>query len=261
MDKGYVVLLAFLAESVGLGLGFVGFYLFNITNKRLIGMLYGATSGIMIAMICFDILPEALATGEQVFVMCGVGLGICLGLSLEDMTEIIKDKFRVKKRDKGRKVGRQDSLGKQSHKELDRNIGIILLIGIAIHSFPEGFALGTISISAPESLHQLAIITCLHSIPEAIALAVPFKLMRVSYQFVVATPLMIGSVMGLGALVGLGLTQTVTFLVPVALGGATGIILYIVCEELLPESRKMWNGRMTSVATIVGIIVGMFIVK
>jgi ZIP family zinc transporter len=45
------------------------------------------------------------------------------------------------------------------------------------------------------------------------------------------------------------------------LGLAAGIILYIVCNELIPESRKIWNGRMTTVATIIGVVAGLLLLK
>lgn len=232
-------LLAFLTEAVGLSIGFLLFYGFKVTHKRLIGMLYGVTSGIMIAMICFDLLPEAMHMGKEWLVVVGVGIGLAIGVSLDEIGEGFKSKS---------KKGSQ-----RIH-----TTGYILLIGIAVHSFPEGFVLGTMCINAPENLSSFLMVIGLHSIPEAIALAVPFKWMKVPMKWVVTTPFIIGMMMGSGAILGSYFAHTATVFIPLTLGVAAGVILYIVCEELIPESRKIWNGRMTSIATILGIILGMF---
>ena len=107
---------------------------------------------------------------------------------------------------------------------------------------------------------QFAAVICIHSIPEAIAVAIPLKFAKVHWKWLVLTPFFLGGVMAIGAVGGYLLSQIATGLITYALGGAAGIILYIVCDELLPESRKIWNGRMTSLATVIGIIIGMLLV-
>lgn len=234
-------LLAFMAEGLGVAMGILLLYLFNIQNKRIIGMLFGGTSGIMVAMICFDILPEALHIGNQTILLLGVGAGVLGGLLLEDATDTIISKLHIRK---GGAMG----------------TGIVLLLGIALHNIPEGFALGTIALTSPETVIQFAIVICLHSIPEAIAIAIPMKLSKMKLKWLLITPVLLGGIMGIGAILGYVVSQIASALITFALGGAAGIILYIVCDELIPESRKIWNGRMTSIATVVGIIIGMLLV-
>ena len=64
MNAFGAALLALVAEGGGVLTGILLLYLFHIKSKRLIGMLFGTTSGIMIAMICFDVLPHALESGD-----------------------------------------------------------------------------------------------------------------------------------------------------------------------------------------------------
>lgn len=234
-------LLGFAAEGLGVAIGIILLYLFNIQNKRMIGMLFGCTSGIMIAMICFDILPEALEMGNPLIMLLGVASGILMGLLLEDVTDMVIGKLPIRK---GSSMG----------------TGIVLLLGIALHNIPEGFAVGTIALTSPETVMRFAIVICLHSIPEAIAIAVPMKMAKMKLKWLMATPVLLGGIMGVGAMIGYIVSQIASGLITFALGGAAGIILYIVCDELLPESRKVWNGRMTSIATVIGIIIGMFLV-
>lgn len=241
MESLKIGFMALMAEGLGVAIGIILLYLFNIKDKRMIGMLFGGTSGIMIAIICFDVLPEALQGNKNILIILGVGIGICLGLLLGDFTEMME--HRLKSFNK-KMVG----------------TGVILLLGIAIHNIPEGFALGTLAVSSPDTINKFALVICLHSIPEAIALAIPLKAGGIRKSLLVLIPILLGSIMGIGAILGYLLSQVASSFITTALGIAAGIILYIVCNELLPESRKIWNGRMTTVATVIGILLGMFLV-
>lgn len=234
--------LAFVAEGLGVAIGMALFYLFRIKNKRLIGMLFGSTSGLMIAMVCFNMLPEAFSVKNDLFVFVGIAIGVCFGLSLAQVTEFLNSKMHI-------------SGGK------NMQAGLALLIGIAIHGIPEGFALGSFSNASRETLMNFALIICLHSIPEAIALAISFKQAQATTSFLISVPIVLGGIMSIGAVLGYLLSQVSTAFIAISLGMAAGIILYVVCEELLPESRHIWNGRMTTLATILGIILGMLLVS
>lgn len=244
MDKMNVwnmMLLAFAAEGLGVLIGIVLYYLFNIKSQRVIGMLFGITSGIMIAMICFDVLPHATQEGETILMVIGVAIGILIGLFLEDLTDLL-----------GNGIGGKKSKGVQT--------GIMLLLGIAIHNIPEGIAMGTLGAASPETIMQFAFVICIHSIPEAIAVAIPLKAAKIPMKVVWGIPVVLGAIMGIGGGIGFMMSQVAHNFVTVILGLAAGIILYIVCEELIPEARKIWNGRMTTVATIIGIILGMLLI-
>lgn len=242
MNIFQTVILAFAVGGIGIAVGILLLYLFNIKSKRVIGMLFGITSGIMIAMICFDILPEALEGGEDLLVMIGIIIGILMGISLEDITSLIESK-----------VGHVHS--KQLH------TGLVLLLGIAIHNIPEGIAMGTLAVTSPHNILKFAFVLFLHSIPEAIAIAIPLKVSKTSYKILAFIPVFFGGILGVGAGIGFMMSQAASLFITVMLGMAAGVILYIVCEELIPESRKIWNGRLTTVATIIGIILGMLLVR
>ena len=74
-------------------------------------------------------------------------------------------------------------------------------------------------------------------------------------------PFILASIMGISALGGALLGRLGPRIMGLGLGIGAGIILYIVCEELLPESRKLWNGRMTTLAVLLGLLGGMFFLQ
>ncbi len=241
MDLINIGIMGIIIEGGGLMAGTLLLYLFRINNPRLMGMLFGGTSGIMIAMICFDILPEALQSGRMEMVFVGIIIGMLLGLLMDESLPQIQDKLG----------GRHDELEK---------IGLILIIGLGLHNLPEGFALGTVANSDKNSISQFALIMAIHSIPEGIALAIPFKKGGTSLVKVLIMNLLLGVSMGVGAILGYSLSGVSSSYISIGLGIASGIILYIVCEELMPESKKIWNGRMTTVAVIFGIMFGIFLI-
>ncbi|MGL4343654.1 MAG: ZIP family metal transporter [Cellulosilyticaceae bacterium] len=242
MNSLYAGFIGFLAEGGGVLIGIVLLYLFQISNKRLIGMLFGCTSGIMIAMICFEILPEALDSGKDIMVILGIAIGIASGILMQEFSYEIEHKMSY---------GGKGSRG--------FGTGLVLLLGIGLHSIPEGFALGTLASTGGDTMMRFAVVLALHSIPEAIAIAIPFKLSGRKLGQLMGVPVVLGSIMGFGAILGYVLSTTAQGFVTIMLGAAAGIILYIVCEELLPESRKVWNGRMTTMAIIAGILMGMLL--
>lgn len=241
MDAGTIGLLGLLAEGGGLIIGFLILYFFKIKTGKNMGMLYGATSGLMLAMICFDILPEALDKGRIDLVFCGIIIGALLGILLDDMVPVIEKKCE-----------------KYFSKSIGRT-GFILAFGIAIHNVPEGFALGTMGHASIESISRFILVLLLHSIPEGIALAIPFKKAGTPLTILISMGVFLGSMMGVGATLGYVLSGIHENLISTGLGLAAGIILYIVCGELMPESRKIWNGRLTTIATIIGLMGGILL--
>ncbi len=240
MNMWLIAAIALVAEGIGLEIGIVLLYLFRVKNSRLIGMLFGATSGLMTAIICFDVLPQALERNRIDLVVAGVMIGVTIGLLLDDFMPCLETAVPIK-----------------NSKML--KAAFTLVVGIALHNIPEGFALGTLANASSDAIQKFAAVLMLHSIPEGIALAITFKQTKIKLPVLMMIPVVLGSIMGIGGVTGYILSGINENYIVTALGLAAGIILYIVCEELMPESRKIWNGRMTTVATIAGIIVGVLL--
>ena len=241
MELLKVGLLGLLAEGGGLGIGILLLHFFHIKNGKTMGMLYGATSGLMLAMICFDILPEALNKGRTDLVFSGIIIGCLLGILLDEWVPTLEEHLSCK----GSSV-----IGRT---------GLILALGIGLHNLPEGFALGTMALAAEESIISFTVILALHSIPEGIAMAIPFIKANTPLSKLLGMAAGLGCIMGIGAMIGYRFSGLHENMISTGLGVAAGIILYIVCGELIPESRKIWNGRLTTMATILGLMIGLLL--
>ena len=134
--------------------------------------------------------------------------------------------------------------------------GMIVSIGLAIHNFPEGLAIGSGFEASLKLGLSLAIAICFHDIPEGISMAVPMKSGGMSTYKVILYVVLSGITTGIGAFFGSligGISQNV---IAGCLSFAAGAMIYIVSGELIPESNQLYQGRMSAVGNMIGFILG-----
>ena len=194
----------------------------------------------MTAIICFELIPEALEIADLMVVILGIIFGIIM--------MIICDIFVDKKFNKNTKTAKNSLL----------KTGIIVSIGLAIHNFPEGLAIGSGYEASVRLGLSLAIAICFHDLPEGISMAVPMKSggMKVSkvIYYVVLSGITTGVGAFFGAIVG-GISQEI---IALCLAFSAGAMIYIVSGELTPESSKLYQGRMSAIGNLIGFIIGVF---
>lgn len=123
---------------------------FKRTSNKFLSFILSFASGLMLAIICFDLIPEAMEISSIIHVILGILFGI-IAMIFCDI--IVQKKFNT-----------------SSKRKIDTNsllkTGIIVSIGLALHNFPEGLAIGS-GFGASLTLgYSLAIAICLHDVPE-----------------------------------------------------------------------------------------------
>ena len=89
-------------------------------------------------------------------------------------------------------------------------------------------------------------------------MAVPMKNGGMPKAKVIFYVILSGITTGIGAFFGAILGTISTTVISICLSFAAGAMLYIVSGELIPESNKLYHGRMTAIGNIVGFLIGMF---
>ena len=180
-----ISLLGLFFGTIGTTLGgIIGIFLKKNSNKFL-SFILSFASGLMLAVICFDLIPEAIEISSIYSTVLGIILGIVI-MMICDST--VQNKFNAKKI-----ASKQANLLKT---------GIIVGIGLALHNIPEGLAIGSGFDSSTELGFSLAIAICLHDIPEGISMAIPMKNGGIKKHKVIIAVIISGITTGLGALVG-----------------------------------------------------------
>ncbi len=213
--------------------GIIGLKL-NISSKKALSFILSLASGLMLAVVCFDLIPESLEISDKKTCL----IGIIVGLFFMMICDILVD---------------------LKYENKDNNYlktGIIVAIGLALHNIPEGIAIGSgLDLSMKLGL-SLALAICFHDIPEGISMAIPMKKGGMRNERIITYVILSGIATGIGALMGAVIGSVSIKIISICLGFAAGAMIYIITGELLPEVNKLYNGRISTMGNMLGFGLG-----
>ena len=241
-----IILVGTVAGVLGTGIGGLIIAFLGRPRGNMLCFLLTFSSGIMIAVVFHDLIPEALALGNVGSTLLGIILGI---LILAMLNRYLPHAHLPQRRGVDEHHGSTTRL---------MRTGILLGIGIAMHNFPEGLAIGAGYMASEQLGFGLAFALALHNIPEGMAMAAPLVAGGLSRHKVVFWTALAGLPMGIGASVGGLFGSLSTEVLSVALGFAAGAMTFLVFHELIPEARKFNNPRSSILGAIIGVILGLF---
>lgn len=239
-----IVVVGTVAGVLGTGIGGLVISFLGRPRRSMLCFLLTFSSGIMIAVVFYDLIPEALTLG-------GLGptfLGTFLGVAISAMLNKYLPHSHLPQR-------REIDGHHRSSARLMRT-GVLLGLGIAMHNFPEGLAIGAGYIASQELGFGLALALALHNIPEGMAMAAPLVASGINRYQVLLWTALAGVPMGFGAFLGSVFGNFSDSTLSIALGFAAGAMIFLVFHELFPEARKLNNPRSAAFGTITGIILG-----
>jgi len=139
--------------------------------------------------------------------------------------------------------------------------GLLILLGITLHNFPEGFAVAAGYTYLPRLGVIIAIAIMLHNVPEGIATAVPLSVAGMKKFRIAVTTFLSGLAEPVGALIGAVALSIVA--TPIAIGCslafAAGVMTYITADELIPVAHEYGHKHMVSVSLLLGIIFALMV--
>ena len=242
----FVTVIGLLSGIIGTGGGGLTVILVNKIWDNILGILLAFSGGIMTVVIFFDLIPEAEEAGSLLTAVVGLLLGV-LFIGLLDLKFPHKHFSLV-----------TESSGK-GQKYL--KTGILLCIGIALHNFPEGMAIGASFMASRTSGITLAVLIALHNLPEGMAVATALGMAGLKNKSILMITMLTGVPMGVGAFFGALLGGISENFLSLALGFAGGAMLYIVYDELIPDAHKKTEGHTAIAGIIAGILVGLILIE
>lgn len=222
--------------------GIIGVSLKSTSNKFL-SFILSFASGLMLSIVCFDLIPESM----ELTTISSTVLGVILGVICMIACDILVQK----------KFSNVD-IGSSKHKSNMLKTGIIVSIGLALHNLPEGLAIGSSFEASIKLGYSLALAICLHDIPEGVSMSVPMKNGGMKKSKVIFYVIMSGVTTGIGAFFGALIGGISDSVIAMCLAFAGGAMLYIVSGELIPESNELYKGKLPAIGNIVGFIIGIF---
>jgi len=265
-----------LAGVLGTGLGGLVGAMLQKDSKRMVSLLLSFAGGVMLSVVCFDLVTEAIETNAGLWV---VALSIALGVAVTYLLNYLIDRktnpevphidaSHPKTADDLDELIHSDHLN-QHYAKNDSKLGlfiagIVMACAIALHNVPEGMTIGASYASdngvMGSAALALAILIGLHNIPEGMAVSVPLISGGMKKWKAVLVTACSGIPTILGALLGYALGEIGPMGLAVSLGFASGAMLYVVFGEILPQSILMYHSKLPAFSAIVGILVGMLIV-
>lgn len=231
-----VLLSAVAGLATGLGGALV--LLFRRLDMRAYDTLLGFAAGVMTAVATLGLISEALAEGSILTTIVGVAVGALVLYGL--------DRFLPHE---------HEGLPFACTNQVAYRRGIMLLAAMTLHNFPEGLAVGTGYAAQPRLGTLLAIAIALHNIPEGIAVAGPFKACGMPWPRALGWATLSGLAEPVAALVGAVFVGLIGGLLPFSLAFAGGAMLYVVSDELIPESHSHGFEHQATSGFVIGFLV------
>ncbi|MDD3652648.1 MAG: ZIP family metal transporter [Desulfotomaculaceae bacterium] len=233
---GGIVLQGFIA-GLGTCLGAIAVIIFGRMRPGTHSFILGLASGIMSAVVVFDLLPSALRYSSPLSALAGFLAGIILMAALgQSLNLLFPSTFTFHARDY-------------------LKMGYLIATGIALHDFPEGLAIAA-GFAAADKLGPLLVLAIgLHNIPEGMATAAPLRQGGLSSGRILALNILISLITPFGTFAGIAMLDYSMSFIGLLLAFAAGAMTYIVLGELAPESCR--NSKLLA---YLGILLGVALI-
>ena len=230
-------------------------FFFREVKKSIMDALLGFSAGVMIAASFWSLLSPAIELADSMNMISWLvvflgffsgGLLLFLGDKLYDFIQRKNDKIKISE-----KVKRS----------------FMLVFSITLHNFPEGLVIGvafgslaySIEGSTLASALTLALGIGLQNFPEGSAVSLPLRRDGFSRKKAFFFGQLSGVVEPIAAVIGAILVLKIQSLLPFLLSFAAGAMIYVVVEELIPESQSNKKKDLMALFTLIGFSIMMIL--
>jgi len=230
------------ATVIGALLGF----LFKKPSHKFNDIILSFAAGVMLAAAVIGLVLPSLELGGNFAVAVTVVGIFCGALCLNFIDKLVPHLHKM------------TGVDQENHPDKTAQLNKVLLfvIAIAIHNLPEGIAAG-VSFGTGDSMQAFTVAggIALQNIPEGMVIIAPMIAAGMSRRRTFVIAMMTGVVEVLGTFVGYFAVSVSTVILPFALAFAGGTMLYVISDEMIPETHAHGNEREATYALLAGFCV------
>lgn len=242
-------LLATLFTWAVTALGAALVFMFKKIHKNILDSMLGIAAGVMIAASFWSLLSPSIEMANVLKI--NIILSVAGGFLSGGLLLFIGDKFMNKMQNKSSNLKRT----------------LMLIVSITLHNVPEGLAVGVAFGSTLYGLDgatlmsawTLAIGIGIQNFPEGTAVSVPLRREGFSRNKSFIYGMLSGIVEPISGVLGALLVLKVRIILPFLLAFAAGAMIYVVIQELIPESQTNENKEVISMCTLIGFTIMMLL--
>ena len=253
MDLVIGLAIPFLGTTLGAAMVFL---MKNKINNKIEKLLLGFASGVMIAASIWSLLIPAIEMSESQGKIAWVpaAIGFLLGITFLLVLDSLIPHLHLKS---DKPEGIKSKLKKTT----------MMVFAVTLHNIPEGMAVGVTFAGAltqnagitMAGAFALAIGIAIQNFPEGAIISMPLKSEGMSKPKAFLYGTLSGIVEPIGAIITILLTNAVVPMLPYLLAFAAGAMIYVVVEELIPESQAGEHSNIGTIGVAIGFVVMMIL--
>ena len=241
--------LASILAGLATGVGALPALLFKEVKQRTLYIMLGGAAGVMLAATAFSLVMPGIQYGNQIWPGKGIWV-VAFGMMLGAVFLEIADRYLP-----------HEHFTEQSSELVSSLRKIWLFItAITLHNFPEGMAVG-VSFGSGDWHNGLAIAAALglQNMPEGLAVALPLVGLGYSRKQALMIATLTGLVEPIGGFLGVAAVTVFFPLLPIGMAFAAGAMLFVITDDIIPETQSKGKARSATFAVMVGFIIMMML--
>lgn len=247
------LLIPFLGTTLGSAMVFI---MKNKMNTKVQKLLLGFASGVMIAASIWSLITPSIEMAEEQGIVSWIpaAIGFLFGIIfLLVLDSIIPHLHLNSKKPEGIKAKLKNTT--------------MMVLAVTLHNIPEGMAVGVVfaGVLAQNTTITLAgafalsIGIAIQNFPEGAIISMPLKNEGMSKPKAFLYGTLSGIVEPIGAIITILLKGIVTPILPYLLSFAAGAMIYVVVEELIPESQVGEHSNIGTIGVAIGFVIMMIL--
>lgn len=217
-------------------------FLFRKVPHKFNDAILGFAAGIMLSAAVLGLILPSLEEGNVWITAFGI---LCGAVFLNFADKLTPHLHHITGMDQ------ETHADKQSH----LNKVMLFVMAIAIHNLPEGIAAGVgFGSENISNAITVALGIALQNIPEGMVIVSPLIMAGVAKKRVFFIACFTGVVEIIGTMIGFGAVSIATAILPFALAFAGGTMIYVVSDEMIPETHSHGYERMATYSLIIGFL-------